>query len=132
MHSFASTDRKQRLSGDVRFFTASVDGNENGTHNQDTFAYVPQEDPLNPYLTVEETLLLASRLKNHRKADFDHKTRVNEVIQQFGLRVCCDQLALNCSGGERKRLSIACEMLCKNGISFSNTVKNLITEKVVF
>ena len=84
-----------------------------GSVNQDTFAYVPQEDVLNPYLTVEETLLLASRLKNHRRHNFNHKFCVGKVLQHFGILSCRTQLTLKCSGGERKRLSIACEMLGK-------------------
>ncbi|KAF7490470.1 ATP-binding cassette sub-family G member 1 [Sarcoptes scabiei] len=42
-----------------------------------------------------------------------HETLVNEVIKKLGLEVCADTFAGNCSGGQRKRISIGLEMISK-------------------
>lgn len=78
-------------------------------HKQLAFAYVPQCDELSAFLTVRETLLLASKLKN--PPGTDHKHTVRKLMEDFSLVRCADHLASKCSGGERKRLSIGCEMI---------------------
>ena len=75
------------------------------------FAYVPQVDQLAPYLTVKESLLFASKFKN--PANADHQKEVNYVIDAFNLNTTRSHYSSKCSGGERKRLSIALEMISK-------------------
>lgn len=66
-------------------------------------------DELSDFLTVNECLLFASRMKNSAKTN--HKQAVKLLMDQFGLQRCAKQLTNKCSGGERKRLSIGCEMI---------------------
>ncbi|XP_033213034.1 ATP-binding cassette sub-family G member 1-like isoform X2 [Belonocnema kinseyi] len=74
--------------------------------------YVPQEIELMPLLTVKETLSIAAQLKLGRPHTSDSRELiVNEVANKLGLNDCLDTLAKSLSGGERKRLSIAVEVL---------------------
>ena len=80
-------------------------------------AYVEQDDLLFHTLTVTETLVLAAQLRLPRKMTYAAKMdRVNEVIAELGLRKCANTRIGNSkfrgvSGGERKRVSIALEVL---------------------
>lgn len=75
------------------------------------FAYVPQVDQLAPYLTVKESLMFASKFKN--PINSDHKKEVDFVIDAFNLNSTRNHYSSKCSGGERKRLSIALEMISR-------------------
>ncbi|CAM8983166.1 unnamed protein product [Rhodiola kirilowii] len=79
--------------------------------------FVTQDDVLYPHLTVRETLVFCSLLRLPQKLSRDDKIRVAEsVISELGLVKCEDTIIGNSfvrgvSGGERKRVSIAHEML---------------------
>ncbi|KAB8277491.1 P-loop containing nucleoside triphosphate hydrolase protein [Aspergillus minisclerotigenes] len=81
-------------------------------------SFVAQDDDnLMPALTVAETLLFAARLKLPSSMPDDEKRgRVSEIITKFGLESCARRLVGSAivrgiSGGEKRRLSIACEVL---------------------
>ena len=80
-------------------------------------AYVEQDDLLFHTLTVKETIDLAADLRLPRKMSKAERThRVDMVISELGLRKCADTRIGNermrgISGGERKRVSIAIEIL---------------------
>ncbi|KAE8418561.1 hypothetical protein BDV36DRAFT_253685 [Aspergillus pseudocaelatus] len=81
-------------------------------------SFVAQDDDnLMPALTVDETLLFAARLKlPSSMPDGEKRERVSEVITKFGLESCARRLVgstiiRGISGGEKRRLSIACEVL---------------------
>ena len=76
-----------------------------------TFAYVPQVDQLSNYLTVKESLLFSSKLKNPIYTN--HSEEVEHVLTAFNLWKAKNHYAFRCSGGERKRLSIGLEMISK-------------------
>ena len=76
-----------------------------------TFAYVPQTDQLPPYLTVGESLLYASKFKNSRGTN--HGQEAKCVIDSFNLNSVKNHFTTKCSGGERKRLSIALEIISR-------------------
>eukprot|EP01097_Dermamoeba_algensis_P005210 TRINITY_DN330_c0_g1_i1.p1 TRINITY_DN330_c0_g1~~TRINITY_DN330_c0_g1_i1.p1 ORF type:complete len:637 (+),score=136.07 TRINITY_DN330_c0_g1_i1:247-1911(+) len=79
--------------------------------------YVMQDDLFFGEMTVKETLNFAARLR--LPADWSplqRKERVEKVAQQLGLEHTLDTIVGNAmkkgiSGGERKRLSVACELL---------------------
>lgn len=87
-----------------------------------TFAYVPQVDQLTPYLTVKESLLFSSKLRN--SSDTNHVEEVEFVLTAFNLWKAKNHYSFRCSGGERKRLSIGLEMISKVSIDFLN-LRNL-------
>ncbi|XP_011499596.1 PREDICTED: ATP-binding cassette sub-family G member 4-like [Ceratosolen solmsi marchali] len=75
--------------------------------------YIPQEFALMPFLTTRETIHVAATLKLPGKS-YDPGTRkfvMNDVATRLGLQDCMDTLTSNLSGGEKKRLSIAVEMI---------------------
>lgn len=78
-------------------------------------AVVPQHDEFLPQFTVTETIFYASRYKN-RTYDISHRGIVRRVIQQLGLEVCQNNSINRCSGGQRKRVAIATELVKKPNI----------------
>ena len=79
--------------------------------------FVTQDDVLYPHLTVRETLIFCSLLRLPLTLSKQEKTAVAEsVIAELGLTKCQNTIIGNAfirgvSGGERKRVSIAHEML---------------------
>ncbi|URR36193.1 ATP-binding cassette domain-containing protein [Thermosynechococcus sp. HN-54] len=81
--------------------------------------YVPQEDILHSRLTVEEVLNYAAQLR--LPADTDAQTRkaaIQRVLEQVQLTGTEQQLVANLSGGQRKRVSIAVELLANPKLFF--------------
>ena len=73
--------------------------------------YVPQDDALHGVLTVERALFYAAQLRLPQHTAAQHSARVEEVLRQVGL---VDRRALRIdrlSGGQRKRVSVALELL---------------------
>ena len=77
---------------------------------------VPQEDHLLPELTVEENLWYAARLAHGKEAESVTQDRVDRCLHQLGLDAARDlpvgdALRKTISGGQRKRLNIALELI---------------------
>ena len=77
---------------------------------------VPQEDHLLPELTVEENLWYAARLAHGKEDESTTRERVDRCLQQLGLEEARhlpvgDALNKTISGGQRKRLNIALELI---------------------
>ncbi|ESQ28009.1 hypothetical protein EUTSA_v10018591mg [Eutrema salsugineum] len=79
--------------------------------------FVAQDDLLYPHLTVRETLVFVALLRLPRNLTRDDKIKAAEsVISELGLAKCENTVVGNTfirgiSGGERKRVSIAHELL---------------------
>ena len=58
--------------------------------------------------------MFASRIKNDK--DVDHETVVEEVIKRLMLEKCADNRPSRCSGGQLKRVLIACELVSRPNI----------------
>ncbi|XP_031113512.1 ABC transporter G family member 15-like [Ipomoea triloba] len=92
--------------------------------NSGAVAYVTQEDLLMGTLTVRETITYSAQLRlpsNLRRSEVHEITE--NVIMEMGLQECADQLIGNwhlrgISGGEKKRLSIALEILTQPRLMF--------------
>lgn len=86
--------------------------------------YVMQHDALLPFLTVQETLLYSGMLTLPRKLSNKTKfRRIMEVMNELGLSKVAHQyvgndLVRGISGGEKKRLSIAIELLRNPSVLF--------------
>jgi ABC-type lipoprotein export system ATPase subunit len=81
-------------------------------------AFVEQEDEYHlPALTVRETLRYAAIIKLPTNVSRKRKmARAEEVLKMLGLGECADnmvggELLKGISGGEKRRLSLACEMV---------------------
>ncbi|KAF3924616.1 hypothetical protein AA313_de0202158 [Arthrobotrys entomopaga] len=92
---------------------------------RDIIGFVDQEDTCMPTLTVYETILNSALLRLPKDMDFKSKqTRVMEVMQQLGVLGIKDSLIgseegeRGISGGERRRVSIACELVTSPAILF--------------
>ena len=106
-------------------------------------AFMGQKDLFCGNLTVKETLMFASKLKNyaaqsrlfkkmkahkksndititpmqmHSEAKNFHANLVAEILEELFLSSCAHVHVSNCSGGQQKRLSIACELISRPDI----------------
>ncbi|CUS21012.1 LAQU0S02e03730g1_1 [Lachancea quebecensis] len=103
--------------------------------------FVDQEDFLLPTLTVYETVLNSALLRLPRKMSFTAKQkRVYQVLEELRIidikdRIIGDEFDRGISGGEKRRVSIACELVTSPSILFldeptsgldSNNANNVI------
>ncbi|MFE7132151.1 FHA domain-containing protein [Streptomyces sp. NPDC057638] len=80
---------------------------------------VPQDDILHTQLTVRAALGYAAELRFPQDADpAERRARVAEVIEELGLAQRADQPIHQLSGGQRKRVSVALELLTKPSLLF--------------
>ncbi|GAA3588594.1 FHA domain-containing protein [Nonomuraea rosea] len=80
---------------------------------------VPQDDILHSQLTVRRALIYAAELRfPDDTRQHERKARVDEVLQQLGLENRKDNRISSLSGGQRKRVSVALELLTKPSLLF--------------
>ncbi|MEU1106194.1 FHA domain-containing protein [Streptomyces tibetensis] len=80
---------------------------------------VPQDDILHAQLTVRKALTYAAELRFPQDtAKAERRARVDEVIRELGLEQRADQAVHSLSGGQRKRVSVALELLTKPSLLF--------------
>jgi ATP-binding cassette subfamily G (WHITE) protein 2 len=86
--------------------------------------YVMQDDLLNGYLTVEETLMYAAKLRLPRTfTNKQRKERVSDVMADLGLShvhnvLVGTPLKKGISGGERKRVCVGMQLLNRPQLLF--------------
>jgi ABC-type multidrug transport system ATPase subunit len=80
---------------------------------------VPQDDILHAQLTVHSALTYAAELRFPQDtAKTERQARVEEVIGELGLQQRAAQPVHSLSGGQRKRVSVALELLTKPSLLF--------------
>ncbi|CAL5399911.1 unnamed protein product [Camellia sinensis] len=90
------------------------------------FAYVRQEDLFFSQLTVRETLSLAAELQLEEISSVEERDEyVNKLLFKLGLVSCADSRVGDAkvrgiSGGEKKRLSLACELIASPSVIFAD------------
>jgi len=82
-----------------------------------------QDDLFFTFLTVREILEFVSLLRLPRMSLHERTLRVEEIIDEMGLRKCVETAVgshgkKGISGGERKRLSVGCELLANPRLLF--------------
>ncbi|HWZ17475.1 MAG TPA: FHA domain-containing protein, partial [Ktedonobacteraceae bacterium] len=85
----------------------------------DQLGYVPQDDIVHRDLTVERALYYAAKLR--LPSDFTRKQinqRINEVLEDVEMTGRRHLLVKKLSGGQRKRVSIALELLANPSVFF--------------
>ncbi|XP_023638502.1 ABC transporter G family member 7 isoform X2 [Capsella rubella] len=89
-------------------------------------AFVRQEDLFFSQLTVRETLSFAAELQlPHISSAEDRDEYVNNLLLNLGLVSCADSCVGDAkvrgiSGGEKKRLSLACELIASPSVIFAD------------
>lgn len=80
---------------------------------------VPQDDILHAQLTVRGALTYAAELRFPQDtAKAERRARVDEVVRRLGLEQRLHQPVHSLSGGQRKRVSVALELLTKPSLLF--------------
>ena len=92
-------------------------------HHRDSFrsqlGYVPQDDIIHRRLTVRRALYYAARFRLPRSWTKQQiNKRIGEVLNDVGIAHRSNLLVSKLSGGERKRVSIALELLANPNIFF--------------
>jgi ABC transport system ATP-binding/permease protein len=85
-------------------------------HSQ--LGYVPQDDIVHPNLTVAHALYYAAKMRLPEYTEYQVRERVKDVLTYVGLTERRDLLISKLSGGQRKRVSIALELLDEPKVFF--------------
>jgi ABC-type multidrug transport system ATPase subunit/ABC-type multidrug transport system permease subunit len=116
------------LNGNYTPSTGSVNINGRSIHNhsksvEGLIGYVPQDDLLIEDLTVFQNLLFNARLSFGNLSQKETELRVNDVLKVLGLEETRDLkvggvLEKTISGGQRKRINIALELMREPAVLF--------------
>jgi ABC-type multidrug transport system ATPase subunit/pSer/pThr/pTyr-binding forkhead associated (FHA) protein len=80
---------------------------------------VPQDDILHKELTVKKALVYAAKLRFPADTtSAERAARIDEVLRELKLDVHKDKKVTSLSGGQRKRVSVALELLTKPSLIF--------------
>ncbi|EAS29262.3 ABC transporter [Coccidioides immitis RS] len=118
----ARKNKRGTVQGEFYVNGEKVDDNE----YRSVVGFVDQEDTMLPTLTVHETILTSALLRLPRDmSNVVKEQRVFEVEKQLGIYHIKDQIigseegkGRGISGGEKKRVSIACELVTSPSILF--------------
>lgn len=87
-------------------------------HFRPLTTYIMQEDLVQPRLTVMETMMAASRLKIGQMTYKERKENIHDILSTLGIWECKSTKTERLSGGQRKRLSIALELVSNPSVLF--------------
>jgi ABC-type multidrug transport system ATPase subunit/pSer/pThr/pTyr-binding forkhead associated (FHA) protein len=103
--------------GEVRYAERSLYDDYDELRHR--IALVPQDDVLHTQLTVADALSYAARLRFPADTTaHDREQRVREVLDELGLTEHSQKPVTKLSGGQRKRTSVALELLTKPSLLF--------------
>ncbi|HYH61370.1 MAG TPA: FHA domain-containing protein, partial [Solirubrobacterales bacterium] len=108
------------MAGVTRPSTGRVSINGESIYSRLTdVGYVPQDDIVHALLTVEEALDYAARLRLPADStDEDRANAVGDAIAELSLETHAETMVGSLSGGQRKRTSVASEVLGRPGLLF--------------
>ncbi|OOK80196.1 ABC transporter family protein [Mycobacterium kansasii] len=113
----ALTGFRPATSGSVRYDDRDL--YDNYAELRHRIGFVPQDDILHTPLTVRRALNYAARLRfPHDVSAAERNQRIQEVLTELGLSTQADQRIDSLSGGQRKRTSVALELLTKPSLLF--------------
>ena len=103
-------------SGEIYLDNQSMSKNKD--YYLDKISYVPQKEILHNHLTLKKSLYYSATLRNPKLSKKEIMESVNNIISILELNGKENTLIKKLSGGERKRASIASELLSKPDILF--------------
>lgn len=80
--------------------------------------YIRQEDELRVHLTVDEAMSLAAALKLGDFTSYERKEKVIEILALLGLEKTSQTLCRDLSGGQKRRVAVALELLSDPSLLF--------------
>lgn len=90
-----------------------VDGDDVSVRQAD-LGYVPQDDTVHRLLTPREALRFAAELRLPQDSDEGaYEAAVERVLAQVGLEAAADTRVASLSGGQRKRVAVALELIAE-------------------
>jgi ABC-type multidrug transport system ATPase subunit len=97
-----------------------IDGEDIYAHDvPPSFGFVPQDDIVHPELTVRQALQFSARLRLARETPRHELDRlIAQTMEQLLLTQRADLPIWRLSGGQRKRVSVAAELLARPSILF--------------
>lgn len=96
-------------SGNV--YISGLELNENYDYLKTQIGYVPQDDIVHRELTVQQSLFYAAKLRLEHSDENFIQQKINQVINDLKISHIRESLVSKISGGQRKRVSIAVEIL---------------------
>ncbi|WP_231123143.1 FHA domain-containing protein [Mycobacterium asiaticum] len=113
----ALTGFRPATAGTVRYDQRDLYDNYDELRHR--IGFVPQDDILHTPLTVRRALNYAAQLRfPHDVSAAERQQRIDEVLTELGLMTQADQRIDSLSGGQRKRTSVALELLTKPSLLF--------------
>ncbi|KII65693.1 ATP-binding cassette sub-family G member 1 [Thelohanellus kitauei] len=96
-------------------------------------AYIMQEDAMLPNLTVLESMMVSANLRFDPtfESHSEKKERVNEILQHLGLEDVASSYICDLSGGQRKRTSIALELVSNPPVIFLDEPTRFVIDSLV-
>jgi ABC-type multidrug transport system ATPase subunit/pSer/pThr/pTyr-binding forkhead associated (FHA) protein len=91
---------------------------ENFNLYRNMMGYVPQDDIIHLGLEVDQVLRYAARLRLPDASPAEINTRIEQVLEKVGMAGQMGTMVRDLSGGQRKRVSIAVELLAEPWIFF--------------
>ena len=91
---------------------------ENYQYLKTQIGYVPQDDIVHRELTVEQSLYYAAKLRLENRTDKEIYKKIDEILQSLNIFDKKLDKIYDLSGGQRKRVSIAVELLTDPMILF--------------
>jgi ABC-type multidrug transport system ATPase subunit len=95
--------------GDVKVFGIDLKTSFNNIKNK--IGYVPQDDTIHLELTVYQSLYFAAKLRLKGYTNSEIEKRINELLQKLNISAIKQKRNSEISGGQRKRVCIAIELL---------------------
>lgn len=111
------------LNGDTppskgKIFLFNLELTKNWQYLKTQIGYVPQDDIIHRQLTVNQCLYFTAKLRLNSILDNDIDEKINQVLSDLNILDKKNSLIDNLSGGQRKRVSIAVELMTDPLIMF--------------